>query len=256
MIGDLISSTNRTQPSVSFNAGLVMGVVKENWDKNEPGKVKVEYSVGEKGKMVTGWIPVMTPYAADKGGMYLFPEIGTEVIVGFLGGRTDCPVVIGSLWSSKMKRPDKAPAEKNINKVIRTAGGHEISMSDEEKKQKLTVTTPAGLTVILDDEKKSITLQDKDKKNTVFLDTGKGEIKIDAEKKLTLSIGGTAAITLESQKVTVKSGNVNMEGSTAVKIKGQSTAVNGSSVQVKADGSLTVESSGMTQVKGSMVKVN
>jgi uncharacterized protein involved in type VI secretion and phage assembly len=256
MFEDLISSTNRTQPSVSFNAGLVRGVVKENWDKNEPGKVKVEYSVGEKGKMVTGWIPVMSPYVASGGGMYMFPEIGTEVVVGFLGGRTDCPVVIGSLWSSKMKRPDKIPAEKNVNKVIKTAGGHEIVWSDEEKKQKLTIKTPAGLTLVLDDEKKSITLQDKDKKNMVFMDTQKGEVKINADKKLTLSVGGTAAVTLESQKAAIKSGNVSVEGSSAVKIKGQSTAVNGSSVQVKADGSLTVQSSGMTQVKGSMVKIN
>lgn len=255
MFEDLIKS-NRTQPSASFNAGLVMGVVKENWDKNEPGKVKVEYSVGETGKMLTGWIPVMTPYAADKGGMYMFPEIGTEVVVGFLGGRTDCPVVIGSLWSSKMKRPDKAPAEKNINKVIRTAGGHEIALSDEDKKQKLTVSTPGGLTVILDDEKKSITLQDKQKKNTIFMDTGKGEMKINAEKKLTLSIGGSAVVTLEKQKATVKSATVSLEGSSAVKIKGQSTAVEGSSTQVKATGSLTLQASGMTQLKGSMVKIN
>ena len=255
MFEDMIKA-NRTQPSVSFNAGLVMGIVKENWDKNEPGKVKVEYSVGEKGKMLTGWIPVMTPYAADKGGMYMLPEIGTEVIVGFLGGRTDCPVVIGSLWSSKMKRPDKAPAEKNINKVIRTAGGHEISMSDEAKKQKLTVTTPAGLTVMLDDEKKTITIQDKQKKNMIFMDTGKGEMKINADKKLTLSIGGSAAVTLEKQKATIKSGTVNVQGSSAVKVKGQSTAVEGSTAQVKATGSLTLQASGMTQVKGSMVKIN
>ena len=50
MFEDLIKS-NRTQPSVSFNAGLVMGIVKENWDKNEPGKVKGSPAMKEAYKM-------------------------------------------------------------------------------------------------------------------------------------------------------------------------------------------------------------
>ena len=90
----------------------------------------------------------------------------------------------------------------------------------------------------------------------IFMDTGKGEMKINADKKLTLSIGGSAAVTLEKQKATIKSGTVNVQGSSAVKVKGQSTAVEGSTAQVKATGSLTLQASGMTQVKGSMVKIN
>lgn len=236
--------------------GIVSGIVKENWDKNQPGRVRVEYYLGQKGKMVTQWIPVMSPYAASSAGMYFLPEVGTEVIVAFLMGQTDCPVVLGALWSKSMPLGNTAPTEKNTTKLIRTKGGHQILFSEEEKKERLTVTTPGGLTVKLDDEKKTITLSDKDGKNVVKLDSEKGTAAINGEKKLTLSVGGTEAVTIEKNKVTVKSGTVSVEGSQSLKLKGQTANLQGSQIQVKADASMKLQASGVTEVKGAMVKIN
>lgn len=255
MFEDLFDS-GRGMPASGFMPGVVPGRVKENWDKNQPGKVRVEYYLGQKGKMVTQWIPVMSPYVAPSAGAYFLPEVGTEVVVAFLLGRADCPVVLGSFWSSSVPLNKELPKEKNPTKTLKTKGGHEIVFSDEAKKEKLTVTTPGGLSVILDDEKKTATIKDKDGKNTVSLDGGKGELSLDAEKKVTLSIGGTAVLTVEKNKLTVKSGAVSLEGSQSVKLKGQTTQIQGSQLQVKADASMKLESGGMTEVKGAMVKIN
>ncbi|MDO4803533.1 MAG: phage baseplate assembly protein V [Lachnospiraceae bacterium] len=255
MYEDMIR-TLRTQPTVSSNPGLVVGTVRKNYDAKEPGKVMVEYSLGENGKMLTGWVAVLSPYTTDKGGMYLLPEIGDEVVLGFLEGRTDCPIVLGSLWSKSVNRPQNAVNEKNTMKMFRTKGGHEVSFSEESKKETITVTTPGGLTVLMADEKKTIEIRDKDKKNSVIINGQSGEIKVDAQKKVVLSVGGTAAVTIESNKVTIGSGTVSIDGKQSLKLHGQSAALQGSQVSVKADGSLGVESSGVTQVKGSMVKIN
>ncbi len=255
MFEDMMYSL-RTQPEVSSNPGLVIGTVRKNYDKKEPGKVMVEYSLGESGKMLTGWISVMTPYTADKAGMYLLPEVGDEVIIGFLSGRTDCPIVLGSIWSKNVTRPSNAVNEKNSMKMFRTKGGHEVCFSEEKDKEYVKVTTPGGMNLSLSDDKKTVQIRDKDNKNSITINGSGGEIKIDAAKKLTLSIGGTAAITIESNKVTIKSGTVNADAMQTMKIHGQSTAVQGTQVSVKADGSLGLESSGITQVKGSMVKIN
>ena len=255
MLEDMLQ-TLRSQPAVSSNPGLVSGTVKENYDKKEPGKVKVEYAIGEKGKMLTGWIPVMTPYAAAKGGMYLLPEIGSEVVIGFLGGRTDCPVVLGSLYSKSVERPQNAVKEKNTMKVFRTKGGHEVSFSEEEKKGILTVTTPDGLKLSMEDEKQTVTLQDKGGKNTLTINAKSGEIKVNADKKLILSVGGTTAVTVEKNKVSISSGTVDINGKQSLKLKGQSSALQGSQVQVKADAGLKLQSSAITEVKGTMVKIN
>ncbi len=255
MLEDMMQAL-RAQPAVSSSFGLVVGTVKNNYDKNEAGKVQVEYSLGEQGKVLTGWIPVLAPYTAAKGGMYFLPETGTEVVVGFLGGRTDCPVVLGSLWSKNVERPQNAVNEKNLTKVLRTKGGHELRFSDEDKKQKLTVETPGSLTIDLSDEKKTVIIHDKEKKNSITIDGQKGEIKLDADKKLVISIGGTAAITVEKNKITLKSGTVEIDASQTLNLKGQSLSAKGSQVTVKADGTLNISASGITQIKGSMVKIN
>ena len=239
----------------SMRYGLVQGVVKENYNKDQPGRIRVEYYIGESGKMLTGWIPVMTPYAAKDAGFYMLPEIGTDVVIGFLNDRLECPVVLGTLWSSEVKRPEKAVEEKNLTKVVRTAGGTEIRISDAEKKQMLTVSTPGGLTISMEDEKNVIHIRDKEKKNRMTIDSQKGEIEVQADKMISLRVGSTEAV-LESSKLTLKSGTVDVSADQSLGLKGQSTLLKGSQTQVKADAGLTLQAGGITEVKGSMVKIN
>lgn len=246
----------RTQPAVSSSPGLVTGTVRKNYDKDQPGKVMVEYSIGETGKMLTGWINVLTPYTADKGGLYLLPEIGDEVVIGFLSGRTDCPVVLGTLWSKNVHRPDNAVTEANTMKVFRTKGGHEVRFSDEDKKQRLTVKTPGELTLTMDDEKNNIEIRDKDAKNVLTINAKDSEIKVNAQKKIVLSIGGTAAVTIESNKITVSSGTVSVEASQSLSLHGQSAKLSGSQVSINADATMKADAGGIMQIKGSMVKIN
>ena len=239
----------------SMRYGLVQGVVKENYNKDLPGRIRVEYYIGETGKMLTGWIPVMTPYVAKDAGFYMLPEIGTDVVIGFLNDRLECPVVLGTLWSSEVKRPEKAVDEKNLTKVIRTAGGTEIRISDADKKQMFTLSTPGGLTISLEDEKNILHIRDKDKKNRMTIDAAKGEIELQADKKISLRVGSTEAV-LEGSKLTLKSNSVDATANQSLSLKGQSTLLKGSQTQVKADASLTVQAGGVTEVKGSMVKIN
>lgn len=253
---DYLTNSLRSQPAVSSNPGLVTGTVRKNYDKDQPGRVMVEYSIGESGKMLTGWVSVLTPYTADKGGLYLLPEIGDEVVIGFLSGRTDCPVVLGTLWSKNVKRPDNAVTEKNTVKVFRTKGGHEVRFSEEEKKETLTVKTPGELTLSMEDEKKTIEIRDKDKKNVLTIDASNGTIKLNAAKKIELAIGGTNAVTIESSRITVKSGTISVDASQSLKLHGQSTGLSGSQVSINADATLKEEAGGITQIKGSMVKIN
>ncbi len=239
----------------SLNLGLVSGTVRDNYSEEQPGKVKVEYYIGEKGLLLTGWLPVMTPYVADKAGVYMLPEIGTEVVVGFMNGRQDCPVVLGTLWCKDVNRPENAVNEKNLIKVIRTKGGNEIRFSDEENKQKITVTTPGELTVSLEDEEKLIRLRDKESKNLVVIDSKKGEIEVKADKKISLKVGSTSVV-MDGSKITMKSSSIEADASQSLKLKGQSTQIRGSQIQAKADAAMKLESGGITEVKGTLVKIN
>ena len=43
-------------------------------------------------------VPVMTDYAGINHGRVRMPHLEDAVVVAFMGGREDCPIVIGSLW--------------------------------------------------------------------------------------------------------------------------------------------------------------
>lgn len=256
MFEELWEAASPGSPPGGLVFGAVTGVVKENWNEKKPGMVKVEYRLGEKGRMVSCWAPIASFYTAPGGGAYFLPEVGTAVVILFEGGSPNCPIVIGSLWGKSAAFPDNAPQEKNLIKTVKTKAGVEITISEEEGKESLSIATPGGLKIFLNDEAQSVEIQDKDKKNAVLLDGNKGELKLYADKKVSVFAGGTEALTVEKNQVTVKSGTVSVEGSQKLALKGQTTNVQGSQVQIKADASMKLESSGLNEVKGSMLKLN
>ena len=218
IFGEMLD-TNRSQ--AGDMRGIVIGVVKENWDKEHPGMVKVEYIQGEKGMALSGWARCLTPYAGKGFGMYALPEVGSTVAVGFLGENGSRPIVLGGIWQGQTQLPENTANEKNTVKQVITKQKNLIKISDEEGKEGIELSTPAG---------QKITLE--------------------------LSVAGSGLITLEKDKVTVKAGNITVEGKQGLTLKGQTLGASGNSVEVKGSGKLSLQSSGITEVKGSMVKIN
>lgn len=238
--------------------GIVVGIVKENWDEEHPGMIKVEYFLGEKGKNLTGWVPVAAPYAGNEFGYYALPEVGSEVVLAFQMGDRNCPIVMGSVWSKKNIVPKETSNEKNTVKKLRTKGGCEIVFSEESGKEQILIQTPKNLKIMLEDEKETIQVSDKDGKNGITIDTKQGVMTLTADKKMELKIGGDTFASLDGNTKTIEltAGKLVGKADQSVEIKGQSLKTEGTSVEVKGSGSLKLESSGSTQVKGAMVQIN
>ncbi len=247
-----------SSPLTGTVPGIVTGLVKENWDKDHPGMVKVEYFLGEKGKNLTGWVPVAVPYAGKEFGAYALPEIGSEVVLAFQMGDRNCPIVIGCIWSKKTPLPKETAVEKNTVKKLRTKGGCEIIFSEESGKEQILIQTPKMLKIVLEDEKETIQISDKDGKNGIAIDTKNGMLTLSAEKKVEIKVGGNSMVSLDGNSKTVQltGGKLVGKADQSVEFKGQTMKLEGSSVDVKGSGSLKLQSSGSTQLKGSMVQIN
>ena len=246
--------TDKKKPAPA--PGLVSGIVLENYDKEHLGMIKVEYSAGESGKNKSGWIPVASFYTGKEYGSYFLPEIGTEVLVAFILGNWDKPVVIGSLWNKQSPVPTNIPQQNNTLKTIKTKGGNVVMFSDEDKKQYVEITTPSELKISIHDETSNITISDKESKNSIVLDAKEGTISFNAEKKLEFKVNGKAIVILENDKETVNTGSVDISAKQSFKLNGQSVSVKGSTTEINSSGSLKINSSGITEIKGSMVKIN
>lgn len=249
------------QPSSPLSGvvpGIVIGIVKDNWDKEHPGMVKVEYFLGEKGKNQTGWIPIAVPYAGKEYGMYALPEVGAEVVLAFQMGDRNCPVVIGSVWSRKNPVPKETASDKNTVKRLRTKGGCEIFFSEEEGKEQIKIQTPKNLSLLIEDEKETIQIGDKDGKNGIVLDAKQGILTVLAEKSMEIKVGGKTMASFDGKSgaIQLTAGKFVCKTDQSTEMKGQTIKIDGTSVNVKGSGSLKLESSGSTQVKGSVVQIN
>lgn len=256
IFSELFDLTEKEQSA--YVNSIMTGVVKEVWNSKYPGMVKVEFILSDTEKKISDWVRVTTPYGGNAFGMYTYPEIGSEVVIAFVMGDINSPVIIGCLWNNKDALPEKVADEKNTKKTFLTKGGNQILISDEEGKESIQIITKEKLAVQLDDEKKVIQIADEKKENSVSIDSSKGEITINASKKITLT-AGSESIVLDgtSKKMQLTGSTVSMEGQQGLSIKSSSTLkAQGAMVELKADSNFKAEAGAMMQIKGAMAKIN
>lgn len=228
-------------PAVS---GLLNGKVKKI-DADPDGHFRVQVDVPVIDPSGTGiWARLSNLYATSGKGSFFFPEVGDEVVLGFLNDDPRYPVILGMLYSSKLKAP-YTPDSQNKIKAFVTKNDLKIEFNDTDKV--LTIKTPGGNEFVLSDKDKSVTLKDL------------------SGNKMTMDNNG---ISLNSIKdVIIKAtGKVDIQGKLGVSgaASGGDISLEGLNVQAKAKISFSAQGSasaelkaaGNTSVKGAIVMIN
>lgn len=173
------------------------------------------------------WARIATLDAGKERGSFFIPEIGDEVIVGFIDDNPNNPVILGMLHSSSLPSPVKIEDKNNI-KGFYSREKIKLEFNDDDKT--LLVETPAGNSITLSDKDKAIVLEDEHG-NKISLD--KNGVTIKSSKALALKAPND--IEIEGNNVTIKA-----------------------SIGFKAEGSTSAEvsSSGNAVLKGSIVQIN
>ncbi len=94
---------------------LVVGPGGDEIYTDEYGRVKVQFHwdrLGEKNENSSCWIRVSHPWAGKNWGMVAIPRIGQEVIVDFLEGDPDQPIITGRVYNGEQMPPYALPANK------------------------------------------------------------------------------------------------------------------------------------------------
>jgi uncharacterized protein involved in type VI secretion and phage assembly len=105
--------------------GLVLGTVTDTQDPERQGRVKVSFPWLD-GMMESSWASMVAPFAGDDRGAFFMPDLGDEVIVGFLHGDFSFPFVLGATWNGKSAAPSADPRQR----MIRSTNGHTIRFVD------------------------------------------------------------------------------------------------------------------------------
>jgi len=94
---------------------VVVGPQGEEIFTDKYGRIKVQFHWDREGKNDADsscWIRVASMWAGRSWGMIHLPRIGQEVVVDFLEGDPDQPIVVGSVYNAEMMPPFPLPANK------------------------------------------------------------------------------------------------------------------------------------------------
>jgi len=104
-----------------LESATVVGPAGEEIHCDEYGRVRVHFHWDrESGRSENSscWVPVGQPWSGASFGGINLPRIGQEVLVEFLGGDPDRPVLIGRVYTELNPPPDKLPKHKMVSGIV------------------------------------------------------------------------------------------------------------------------------------------
>jgi len=118
--------------------GVVVGPEGQDVHTDELGRIKVQLHWDRHGRNDAGsscFLRVATPWAGPGFGVQLVPRVGMEVLVGFIGGDLDNPVVVGCLYNRPQPPPFHAGFAGRRNGIVTRSspggtGYNELSFDD------------------------------------------------------------------------------------------------------------------------------
>lgn len=193
------------------------------------------------------WARLSNFYSTSGAGAFFMPEVGDEVVVGFLNEDPRYPIILGSIYSSSKNNPFEGlyPDEKNTLKAIVSKSGITMKFDDENKV--LTLETPAKNSAVLSDKDMQITIKDQNNNSIVMSESG---IEIKSYKDITIE--ATGDLTLKGNQ------GVNIESSAGdVKINGMNIK-NSADMEFSAEGGAMASLTGgaETTITGAIVMIN
>jgi type VI secretion system secreted protein VgrG len=219
---------------------VVVGPSGDEIHTDKYGRVKVQFHwdrYGTRDENSSCFIRVSQPWAGKGWGSVSTPRIGQEVIVDFLEGDPDQPIVTGRVYNGECQPPFGFPEGAVVSGIKsathKGAGFNEISMNDTAGNEAVTIHAQHDMTTTVEHDQ-SVTVNEGNRAMTVKAGT------------LTDVVKGTASLTVQagSRTVSVTGGDYSGTASGAVVLHGK-----GAGVQVTGDASgVTVKGTGGTGI--------
>lgn len=270
---------------------IVVGKKGEEIDTDEFGRVKVQFHWDRYGKVDENsscWVRVSQPTAGKGWGAISLPRIGQEVIVEFLEGDPDLPIITGRVYNATAKVPYALPDNKTMtsfksNSSKGGAGFNELRFQDKKGDEQIFMHGEKNLDINIKNDAFELIGNDRHlivtNNQADHIKNNRDEI-VDADHKEKIGkdrhlkvvgkeakeVGGSQSLTVKGDVIEVfkanhseqttgdyylKGDNVVIEGMTNVTIKvgGSSIAIAADGIALKTDGLVKIEASATMDLK-------
>ena len=204
---------------------LMIGKVVDLEDPDSEFRVKVSIPLLDDQSQGI-WARVTSIDAGDERGLFSRPEVGDEVIVGFIGNDLRDAAILGVMHSSAHPSSEAQNADNNI-KAWRTKTGMELKFDDDIKA--LSLSTESGSKLVLTEDEQGIKIEDENGNQVV----------------------------MDPDGISVSASNLKLDVSDSLELNANSIELNAnSSFTLGGSAGLNLQSSGIVEIKGSLVKIN
>ncbi len=218
---------------------LVVGPAGEEIHTDKYGRVKVQFywdRVGHRNEDSSCWVRVGTPWAGKGYGNITIPRIGNEVIVQFLEGDPDQPLIMGAVFNADQAVPFDLPGS-GIQQGIKSrsspggGGNNEISVTDTKGSELMNIHAAFDQTESVGHDQSSTV--GNNRSSTVAVN--------DSEtigSKQTIAVGSDQGISVGGNQ------HVTVGGDRAVSVAGNDSLAVGAARQVASGGDMSLHAGG------------
>jgi type VI secretion system secreted protein VgrG len=280
-----------------LQTAIVVGPPGDEIFPDKYGRVKVQFAWdrdGQNNASSSCWVQVATFWAGKQWGAIHIPRIGQEVIVDFLEGDPDHPIIVGSVYNNDQMPPYTLPDNKTQSgiKSRSSQGGaaanyNEFRFEDKMGSEEILLHAEKDLTTEVEhDENRTVgnnrttTIQvDETKtvhgKETITIDGNQSTEITQGNQTITLDQGnqttelkmGNQSTTLDlgNQSTNVQLGSISMQamqsitltvGGNSITIDQSGITISGMMITISADTILQASGDAMTQIQGGIVMIN
>jgi uncharacterized protein involved in type VI secretion and phage assembly len=228
--------------------GKCRGIVVDNADPEQLGRLKLKVPSILGNDIVTGWAAPCVPYGGEMNqGMLFIPEVNAGVWVEFEEGDLEFPIWVGAFWSkpdgeSELPKPNDADGTEQgsvqdppTRKIIKTVKGHSIQFEDNDGEELITIVEAVNNNVITLDAN-GITI--KDGAGTITIEDANGNQVLMDSAGITCQDANGNEIKMDSQGMQYSDANGNtikMDGMSGFPA-GPGVKINGGSGRVCREG--------------------
>lgn len=272
-----VRKTPKSKISGSQTA-TVVGPAGEEIFTDKYGRIKVQFHWDREGKYDVGsscWMRVAQTWAGHNWGSIAIPRIGQEVVVEFLEGDPDRPLVTGSVYNPGQMPPYDLPGNSHTmgfkSNTTKGGGGYnEIVIVDGKSGELIRIHAQKDMdTTVLNDDRQYVIVNRDIKVDGKHTETVKGDMSTtvtEGNQTNAVKIGSQTNIVKQSIGIQSESSEIVVEAETQITLK-----VGASSIFMKADGTIEIvgkdirliasgeivsQATGENIIKGSNVLIN
>ena len=247
---------------------LVVGPKGEEIYTDSHGRVKVQFywdRIGKKDDKSSCWIRVSQPWAGKNWGGVWLPRIGQEVVVDFLEGDPDRPLIVGRVYNAEQTPPYGLPdnqTQSGFKSRSSRNGGtedfNEIRFEDKKGEEQMVFHAQKDMDTTVENDETRLVEHDR----TTTIQNNETKTVKEGNQEVTIEMGNhTMKVKMGNMNTNVDLGKEEREAMQSIELKvGQSSVkldqsgVTIKGLQITIEGQITVDvKSIMTTVKGDAI---